>query len=184
MRTDFYWINGPWEGRLGIAPRPRGGDWLADEVRDWHEAGIDDVVSLLTAGEESELELQDEARLCREQGISFFNEPIGDRGVPTSRETIHKLAEIMREELVQGHSVLVHCRQGIGRSTMMAAAIMSGSGMELEQALSAIEKARGRPVPDTSEQRAWISDFWLSVRERPNRDVHIPGTRRAARKPR
>ena len=35
MHTELYWIPGPWLGRLAIMPRPRGGDWLEDEIRSW-----------------------------------------------------------------------------------------------------------------------------------------------------
>jgi hypothetical protein len=47
MRAKVFWVNGPWLGRLGILPRPRGGDWLSDEAKAWREAGVDVVVSLL-----------------------------------------------------------------------------------------------------------------------------------------
>src|SRR5436309_9794359 len=35
----LYWINDPWPGKLALAARPRGGDWLPDEVADWKRAG-------------------------------------------------------------------------------------------------------------------------------------------------
>src|SRR5205823_4176739 len=63
MVTNPYWVQGPWLGRLAILPRPRGGDWLEDEVRSWKNAKIDAVVSLLTPGENAELSLGNEARL-------------------------------------------------------------------------------------------------------------------------
>ena len=60
-----YLIEGPWPGRLAIVPRPRGGDWLEDEVRAWKEMGFDVVVSLLTRDELDELGLVAEAALSR-----------------------------------------------------------------------------------------------------------------------
>ncbi len=59
MRTDLYWIDGPWNGRLAIAARPRGGDWLDDEVGSWRQAGLDMMVSLLTPDEVAEFEQQE-----------------------------------------------------------------------------------------------------------------------------
>ena len=53
MGTKVYWIAGPWQGRLGIVPRPRGADWLDDETRAWRDVGIDMVVSLLEPAEEA-----------------------------------------------------------------------------------------------------------------------------------
>ena len=40
MRTEIFWIDSMPAGRLGIAPRPRGGDWLDDEVEAWRAAGV------------------------------------------------------------------------------------------------------------------------------------------------
>ena len=37
MKAEVYWVPGPWPGRLGILPRPRGGDWLADALSPWGE---------------------------------------------------------------------------------------------------------------------------------------------------
>ncbi len=48
MFTKIYWIdkfeNG---GAIGIMPRPRGNDWLADEVKRLKETGVNTIVSLL-----------------------------------------------------------------------------------------------------------------------------------------
>jgi hypothetical protein len=82
MKTEYYWIEGPWKGRLAIVPRPRGGDWLEDEIHSWHEAGLDTVVSLLTTHEIEEFDLGSEERLSKAQGIEFISFPILDREVP------------------------------------------------------------------------------------------------------
>jgi hypothetical protein len=58
MRTELYRIEGPWPGRLAIVPRPRGGDWLEDEIASWRRGGIDMVVSTLTEQESVELDLE------------------------------------------------------------------------------------------------------------------------------
>ena len=83
--AEVYWILGPWRGHLGIVPRPRGGDWLADEIRSWRAAGLNVVASLLTPGEVAELDLQEEAELARAAGVEFHALPIPDLGVPRSR---------------------------------------------------------------------------------------------------
>ena len=54
MRTELFWIDGPWPGRLAIMPRPRGGDWLEEEIQSWRRSGVDLVVSLLTLEERNE----------------------------------------------------------------------------------------------------------------------------------
>ena len=153
MRTDLYWIDGPWNGRLAIAARPRGGDWLEDEVRSWRRAGLDVIVSLLTPDEVAEFDLGGEGQACRQHGVEFVSIPIPDRGVPNSRKTSLTLTHTLAERLAAGKGVAVHCRQGIGRSALLAACLLVIAGKDPETAFRRIHEARGYPMPDTSEQR-------------------------------
>lgn len=158
MRTEVYWVPGPWPGRLGVVPRPRGGDWLADEVRSWRASDVDVVTSLLTADEASELQLQEEAALAREEGLEFHAFPIPDYSVPRSRADLAGLLGRLEKALASGKNVAVHCRAGIGRSSVVVASLLVAAGVEPEEAFRRIEKARGRPVPDTAEQREWVAE--------------------------
>jgi protein-tyrosine phosphatase len=159
MKATVYWIEGPWPGRLAILPRPRGGDWLADEVRAWRAAGIELVVSALQEEEVNELDIAGEAVLSEAAGIRFVGFSITDRGVPASaRETV-ALVRRLDERLSRGHSVAVHCRQGVGRSALLAACLLAGAGVEVDTAFQRIATARGCPVPDTDEQRDWVQRF-------------------------
>jgi protein-tyrosine phosphatase len=159
MRAEVYWIDGPWAGRLAIVPRPRGGDWLEDEIRAWRQVGIQTVVSALTSEESQELELTREAELSEANGIRFVSFPIMDRGVPPS---IHAATEVVRhleEKLAAGENVAVHCRQGVGRSALLAACILTAVGVDVSEAFEHIRIARGCGVPDTPEQREWVARF-------------------------
>jgi len=159
MRTEIYWIEGPWRGRLGIMPRPRGGDWLEDEIRSWRRSGVDVVVSLLTREEKSELNLGDEESLCRANSIEFASFPIVDRRVPSSAEAFSEQMTKLVEKLANGQNVAVHCRQGIGRAALVAICLLIVSGMEPASAMERVGMARGCVVPETPEQRRWILDF-------------------------
>ena len=159
MKPDIYWINGPWPGKLAILARPRGEDWLEDEVAGWKEAGVDVVVSLLTGGEDSELGLVDERKQVQQHGLTFISFPIADYSVPTSKTELRQLASTLEQSLREGKSVGVHCRQGIGRSSVLAACVLVTSGESPDNAFDQISSARGRPVPDTSEQRNWVTAF-------------------------
>lgn len=159
MKTRVYWIDGPWPGRLAIVPRPRGGDWLEEEVQSWKEAGLDVVVSLLTQEEVSELELSQEEHWCHAHDIQFCTFPIPDRRVPASRKAVAELVERLERALEAGESIAVHCRQGIGRSGTIAALLLVAAGEDPETALAHISQARGCPVPDTSEQSQWVKGF-------------------------
>jgi protein-tyrosine phosphatase len=163
MRATLYWIEGPWPGRLAILPRPRGGDWLEDEVRAWREAGIGVVLSALTQEEVVELDIEHEAEFCRAQGIDFVSVPIPDRDVPPSIRTVADTVRLLESALAAGKNVAIHCRMGVGRSALLAACVMVAAGLTAEAAFTRIAVARGCPVPDTAEQRAWVARFATQV---------------------
>jgi hypothetical protein len=68
--------------QLAIIPRPRGQDWLLDNIGFLHWAGVDVVVSALTASENEELGLVEENQCCQSSGVEFLSFPIEDRSVP------------------------------------------------------------------------------------------------------
>lgn len=156
MRTDLFWIEGPWPGRLAIMPRPRGGDWLEDEIRAWQTAGVKTIVSALEPSEAAELDLASEENLSHANGMDFVSIPITDRGVPASVPALLRVLLPLERELSDGRQVAIHCRQGIGRSSLLAAGLLTLGGVSPEDAWQRIERARGRAVPDTPEQRSWL----------------------------
>lgn len=159
MRSDLYWIDGPWPGRLAISPRPRGGDWLEDEIRAWQRADLDVVISLLTSEESFELDLTQEAKFCQNYGLQFVSFPIVDRSVPASRRNAAELIKKLDEALTAGKHVLIHCRQGIGRAALIAAGLLVAADVEAERAVQRIGLARGVAVPETAEQWEWVMKF-------------------------
>jgi protein-tyrosine phosphatase len=150
-----YWISAA-NLRLAIIPRPRGADWLPDEVRLLRDAGVQVVVSALTSQESEELGLAAETSCCESAGVEFLNLPIEDRSVPSSSSEFAQFVGRIDFKLKQGKSVGIHCRAGIGRSAMIAAALLVKNGYMAGEAFNLIEKARGCSVPDTPEQRRWI----------------------------
>jgi protein-tyrosine phosphatase len=130
---------------------------LADEVRSWQAAGLGAVTSLLTPDEVAEFELQDEETQSRSQGLDFYSFPIPDYGVPGSRADLVELVGRLETALESGQNVAIHCRQGIGRSSLVAASVLIAAGDTPNEAFRRIEQARGRPVPDTPEQRDWVA---------------------------
>lgn len=153
MHSTLYWIDTPSPLRLAIMARPRAGDWLEDEIAHWRRSGVGVVVSLLEREEVEDLELQREATLCAENGIDFRSFPIPDRGLPADAgEAVRFAAKVA----ATGKPVAMHCRAGIGRSSLMAAAMLVGGGTDPATALAAIGAARGLPIPDTDAQRDWV----------------------------
>ncbi len=146
-----------------MAPRPRGKDWLADDIAHWKRADIDAVLSLLTPEEEQDLDLRDEAGEVRRQGMEFTSFPIADRQVPGSEAKWAEVLEKVARTLSTGKNVLVHCRQGIGRSGLVAACLLVKKGMSPGAAVESVSAVRGMAVPETTEQRDWIDHYAVAL---------------------
>ena len=159
MKADIYWIAFDAPGRLGIMARPRGGDWLDDELRALTLAGVSTLVCALTSAELVELELERLESATEVAGLTFIAAPIRDRGVPASFElTLHVAREAQRV-LARGEGIVFHCRAGIGRASLLAACALVGAGQTPGVAFARIRQARGVDVPVTGEQREWLDSF-------------------------
>lgn len=157
MIPKLYWVEGPWTGKLAISARPRGGDWLEDEVKGWKASGVDIVASLLTKEEIESFELNEEKLFSQNQGITFLSLPISDRGLPDSFPKAVGFIRSLENELLNGKSIMVHCRQGLGRAATIAASLLVLGGLEPEKAIQRVSVARGSPVPETVEQSNWVA---------------------------
>jgi Cyclin-dependent kinase inhibitor 3 (CDKN3) len=154
-----FWVNPGANGRLAIVPRPRGNEWLRDDLEAIRDNGIDILVSLLTRPEASELGLAHEQTLCEMVGIEFRSFPITDRSVPDSHRELYALAEDLATERRHGKNIGAHCRVGIGRSSLLLAAVLCVEGLSPEHAFRLISNGRGLRVPDTPEQAEWLAAF-------------------------
>jgi protein-tyrosine phosphatase len=151
-----YLIKGPWPGELAIIPRPRGGDWLEDEVRSLRQDGFQIVVSMLTREEAEELDLTQEDAIVRDHGLQFLNYPVPDRGVPNSRESAREFLEKLHVDLLAGKKIAVHCRGSVGRAGLIASGLLVLSGIDPADAFREVTAVRGISAPETAEQKDWV----------------------------
>lgn len=97
--------------------------------------------------------------LCQRHGLEFISFPITDRDVPDSKVATRKLINRLMTRLAERKKIVIHCRMGIGRSSLIAAATlcMAIDGIDAEQAFRLIEESRGLPLPDRPAQRQWVA---------------------------
>lgn len=167
MFTPLFWIEGPWPGHLAISARPRGGEWLEEEIAVWRQMGIRVVASLLEPEEAADLSLQDEGGASEKNGIKFYSFPITDRSVPAPGSQIHAFLNKVGGALSRGENAAIHCRQGVGRAGLIASALLVEQGLAPEIAIARVSAARGVPIPETDEQRQWIDSFAASLAPKP-----------------
>jgi protein-tyrosine phosphatase len=153
---EIFWIECAGAGRLAIVSRPPE-DRVSEEIAAWRAAGVTMVVSLLEPQEQRALGLRDEPALCRAHGIEYASFPIPDGGVPASLADGVALARRLARAIEAGGTVGVHCRASIGRSGMVAASVLMALGRSEGQALEAVAAGRRLRVPETPEQRSWVS---------------------------
>jgi protein-tyrosine phosphatase len=167
MFTELSRIEGPWPGQLAISARPRGGDWLGEELKAWQRAGMDVIVSLLEPQEAVALDLEMEKAESEAAGMLFVSFPIVDRSVPAPSSNIHSVLSEIDAKLVQSKNVVIHCRQGIGRAGLMATALLIERGLSPDEAVRRVTVARRVPIPETAEQRLWIESFAAALARKP-----------------
>jgi protein-tyrosine phosphatase len=155
MPVKIYWIETfANAGRLGIMARPRGNDWLDDDIASLKKQNVKHLVSLLESAEIEELGLKQEKYFCDMHGIDFPKFPIADRNIPNDESKINPFMDLLSAEIKHGYSIVIHCRMGIGRSSIIAGGILLEieHGLNAKQIFDRISTVRGLKVLDTEDQ--------------------------------
>jgi protein-tyrosine phosphatase len=138
--------------------RPNG-DTLREDLQMAKDAGVHEVISLLTTDEVADNKLDAEAETCRSLGMKFKRYGIQDHGVPMVDVGLNDFLRAVAKDLRAGKSILVHCNSGKGRSGLIAGALMAMEGMDVDDAIKAMRSARHSRVPENDEQEQWLRDF-------------------------
>lgn len=155
----IYWIGLDTPGRLGISRMPDGGEALDGQMAQLAHGMVDHVVSLLEPAEAAGLGLAEEGAVAERNGVGFYNFPIVDHGVPADAVHYRRAASAIERRLKARQAIVIHCRAGLGRAPSLAIAALIESGVHPDEAILRVGKARGRPVPETDEQLAFIREF-------------------------
>ena len=158
-------IPAKYPGRLAIATRPRGGEWIENDMMLFVRGGWQVLISTLEYDEVRELALVGEQSMAEEKGVTFISFPIKDRGTPGVAKAMELVLSI-KSLLLAGSHVAVHCRMGIGRSGLICAATMVALGAMPDSAWATLSSVRVVAVPDTEEQRRWLEVFRRALEPR------------------
>jgi len=91
--------------------------------------------------------------------MRFLSFPILERHVPESESIFTQALEWLTAELAGGRNLVLNCRQGIGRTGLVAASLLLTERFDADAAVRQISTARGIPVPETPEQRRWLDRY-------------------------
>ncbi|WP_110721406.1 protein-tyrosine phosphatase family protein [Thiolinea disciformis] len=155
IRPTLYTLSFAIKGKLSLMARPLGEEHLEEYIQGLQQLNITTVVSLLESQEQYELGLRQQPVYCANYDLTYIHFPIPDRGLPSTPKAL-ELAKQLWQRIDEGEHVVIHCRAGIGRTGIIAGAVLVASGIKPPQALQLISEARGVKVPDTDEQEAWL----------------------------
>ena len=155
MPIDLWWVASPGKGRVGLVQRPRGGDWLPQDMTWLRAEGVDVIVSALQDQEIRGTHLEHQGHHAAANKVEYVRLPIGNMLTPLP--AIVPGLRALAGRVAAGESVVAHCFACVGRSPLIVASLLVLLGVEANEAWRRVEEARGLPVPDTLAQRLWVA---------------------------
>ena len=153
-------------GRIGVTfapgkrdPRSMTGPWHRDLEADLdrlvHVERVDRLVSLVEDRELEHLQIKGLVAAAAARGLRLERYPIVDVSVPRDRAGALAVVEGAAEEARAGASVVFHCRGGLGRAGLMAAAALVRLGVPPRTAIEQVRRVRPGAI-ETSEQERFV----------------------------
>jgi protein-tyrosine phosphatase len=155
VQPTIYEIASIGAGKLSVMAMPASGESIEEEFAGLRVLGISHVVSLLEDDEQKDVGLNDEELLCERNGMRFTSFPIIDRDVPQKADGL-ALTSALHQDIEDGEHVVIHCRAGIGRTGLIASAVLVSAGHSPDEAIHMVSFARGVLIPETDEQDRWV----------------------------
>jgi len=153
-----FWITKINKCEIGISPCPSGGLDLETELNSLFLGNQLSLISLLVEEEVIALKLHNEGLISTKIGIDFRAFPIVDSSIPGASNFIGFIEELY-VQTKEVNRMLIHCRAGIGRSSLIALGLMTKHGLNLKESIELASKVRGIDVPQSFSQRKLLSYY-------------------------
>jgi ADP-ribosyl-[dinitrogen reductase] hydrolase len=160
-------VDTPGKGRIGMTfcpgkqdPEAMTGPWARDlqtdlaAIVDW---GASALVTLLELHEFEKLAVPELGRMAQSHGLDWYHLPIRDVSIPSAAFEAQwaEAGGVLQSRLLDGQSVVVHCRGGIGRTGLVATRLLVELGEAPALALKRVRAARPGAV-ETVEQEQYV----------------------------
>lgn len=168
LLVDFLLTPVPLAGRIGmtLAPGKRNlgmrAHWQRDlssdldRLRDCYHTDL--LVSLLELHEFELLEIPNLFSQAQLRGMQVRHFPIPDFSVPYSMHSLTLLVQDVLAAAAEGKTVVIHCKAGLGRSGLVAAACLVALGATVAEAFRLVRQSRPGTI-ETSSQEAFVVEF-------------------------
>jgi ADP-ribosyl-[dinitrogen reductase] hydrolase len=145
-------LTGAWSRDLGLD---------LDAIRTW---GAATVITLIESHEFRDLDVMDLGAEVRARSMEWLHLPIRDFSTPDERFEAgwaeHRLR--LRDEVLAGSRVLVHCKGGLGRAGTVAAIMLLELGMTPPDAIRMVRQARKGAI-ETPGQEQYVRSWTTKV---------------------
>ena len=133
---------------------------LAQDLDHLASLGISSIVSLIDEDECQLIGVPTLATQAVAAGLDWREFPIADRAVPEPDEAtaFQRLLADLSAMLHEGARLAIHCRAGLGRSGLLAAALLVWRGVAAEEAIAAIRHCRPGAI-ETDGQEEYIRNL-------------------------
>lgn len=142
-------------GKLYLSSMPGREEPLQEFLREIEDSDIDHILCLVSDEEIAE-KSPDYLEAIHGDTIParLWQHPIPDYGAPDQPYEILQALESMKQVLIRGESVVIHCAAGVGRTGMVAIALLTRFGLSQSVAKRTIEQVGS--TPETKEQWDFI----------------------------
>ena len=147
-------------------------------IRAW---GCKHLITLMEPGEMAAFQVADLPERLP-PGIRHHLLPIPDGGVPDDAWE-RRWAEVgrsLRCDLYLGDRIVIHCRGGLGRTGLVAARLLVDGGMDPEEAMAAVRRARPGAIENRA-QEDYVRSHARKPASPPGRPYHRVSADRASR---
>lgn len=152
------------QGCLWLTGLPATDSMLADFMTAMRDAKATQVVVLVEPDELRALAPAYNDTLRSDAlGVSVTQFAIRDLGVPDDVPAFLARAKNIAQALQNGARITVHCRAGIGRTGMMAQAVLVSLGLPLQDAAQRVADAGSHC--ETIEQRAFLQQMFQDAQD-------------------
>lgn len=130
---------------------------LTDDIGIAPQPGEKDIRAIRELGFRSIVDLRDETPDCgaifRAESLNYMRVPIVDGAAPSVDE-LYEVTGWVTGHILDDGPVLVFCREGRGRSAMVAVASLVKLGLPLPEAYSLLMRARPNAMITTRQMKA------------------------------
>ncbi len=150
------------EGLLGMTILPGRKDRnrdLVEDIKTIKEAGIQNIICLLSENEFEEYGVSKLKEEYKKAGLNVYYNRIVDQAVPTEA-MMNDTLNWLDNEVAENKKTLIHCVGGIGRTgTVVACYLKKYSGLNTTEAIDLVRKNRSPRAVENELQEKFVNDY-------------------------